>query len=347
LQHPIERVMLGGTAPSGSLTILGVGLVLTAAATLQTAFVNAEHRVGDLARITAASAALGSGAGLVVVRVGGLAASSVAVIMAPLMTWAVSRYQASRTRARWEHHDERRPPAQDVARARSAVVRMGLPVTGSMLVGGGLQYVFPAVVLHELGVPAVGLFRAAQMLAFGYVGVLLNAMGQDYMPRLSALPVGSPTVGAVVDQQLRFVMLVGGPLIAVGILAPGLLLRAAFSSAFASADVLLSWFFVGTLFRLASWVYSYAILSRGDARMYFGLELAGGIVGLVCWWTGMHLYGLVGLGIGCAVSYAAYFALAWRLARGIVGRGTPAAVASLCGALVLVLAAFGIRAWVR
>ena len=43
------------------------------------------------------------------------------------------------------------------------------------------------------------------------------------MPRLSALPLGSGEVGTVVDQQLRFVMLVGGPLIAVGILVPGFL----------------------------------------------------------------------------------------------------------------------------
>ena len=162
--------MLGGLAPRGSLVVLGVGLMLTGAATLQTAFVNAEHRVGDLARITAAGAALGSAAGLCVVRVGGLIGSSVAVIMAPLMNSVVSGYLASRTRARWEAPDAPPPLRSEVATARSAVVRIGLPVTGSMLVGGGLQYVFPAVVLHELGVPAVGLFRAAQMLAFGYVG---------------------------------------------------------------------------------------------------------------------------------------------------------------------------------
>ena len=32
--------------------------------------------------------------------------------------------------------------------------------------------------------------------------------------------------------------------------------------------MLLSWFLVGTLFRLASWVYSYAILARGDAQTF-------------------------------------------------------------------------------
>ena len=85
----------------------------------------------------------------------------------------------------------------------------------------------------------------------------------------------------------------------------------------------------------------------GETRRRSSLELAGGVIGIVCWSVGMRLYGLAGLGVGCALSYVLYFGLARRLARGVVGRGTTAGAASLCGAMTLVVAAFGIRAWVR
>src|SRR5205085_6196082 len=62
-------------------------------------------------------------------------------------------------------------------------LHFGVPFTGSMLVGAGVQMLMPVLVLHALSRADVGFYRAAAAVAVNYLSFLLTAMGQDFYPR--------------------------------------------------------------------------------------------------------------------------------------------------------------------
>src|SRR5205085_11145318 len=97
-------------------------------------------------------------------------------------------------------------------------LHFGVPFTGSMLVGAGVQMLMPVLVLHALSRADVGFYRAAAAVAVNYLSFLLTAMGQDFYPRVSAASDRPAALTQLVNEQQRLVLLLAGPII-VGMLA--------------------------------------------------------------------------------------------------------------------------------
>jgi O-antigen/teichoic acid export membrane protein len=300
LSQPIAQFLLAGSSVWTVVCIV-LALVLSIAAGVQIGLLNAYHRIGILARVTAFSSVAGALLGILAVWLWQTQGLPLVVLGVPLAQFILATFYNRRLNLPLAKVD----PAE-VKKARVALLRFGLPYTGSQLVGTAIQLGLPFLVLYQLGQESVGYYRAAVMFSVGYVGFLLNALGQDFYPRLSALKGQPQAFRQAIDAQQRFLLLLGTPLIALSIALAPFIIKVIFSSEFLPSLNILHWQLLGDLPKFVSWTLGYAVLAGLPSRSYLMTETVGGLALLAFSWFGMWRFGLEGLGIGFLLAYLVY-----------------------------------------
>ncbi len=205
------------------------------------------------------------------------------------------------------------PPGQITA-IRS-LLKFGTPFTASALVGTGMQFVMPALVLHLLNTESVGYYRAAFAISVNYLGFLITAMAQDYYPRVSAVRDQPVALASLINEQHRLVMTFAAPGILGTLALVPYLVPLVYSSKFMPTVEILEWQLIGDLFKFSSWTMAYVILAHCSGLTYFLTELLGGLVGIVTLIPAVRWFGLPGLGISFVVTYIIYFLAVWLIVR--------------------------------
>jgi PST family polysaccharide transporter len=289
---------------------MGAALLFGLASSIQTSLLNAHHRVAALARIASIGSILTAAVMIGCVRFLGVHGVAYGIVATAAVTWAVSRYFYAR--------ELRRPStvaALDLRRAAASLLRFGVPYTASMVVGTGVQLALPVLVLHQLGQDSVGFYRAATTVSLTYLGFLLNAMSQDYFPRVSAVNADPTALNNLANQQLRLVMLLATPMV-LGVLALApFLIPIVYTPAFNPTVQILEWQLIGDILKLSSWTLSFVLLAHSGSGQFFISELSGGMVTLAASWFGMQWFGLPGLGLAAPVAYAVYYLVVAGLLR--------------------------------
>jgi PST family polysaccharide transporter len=218
------------------------------------------------------------------------------------------------------------------------LIRSGIPYAASTLAGTGIQLAIPILVAIQLDTEAAGFYRAATQISAGYVTFIAAAMLQDSYPRLSREQAHPATLVALIDQQLLLVMMLTFPLILTGMAFSNVIMPVLYSAAFGPAVAIVGWQLVGTLLRLPSWTLSFAILARGRSRVYFAVELLGGLALLGGSLVGIDRFGLAGLGGAVLLTYLVYYPLVWLAVRRDLPLGVTAAQKALLGTVGLAAA---------
>ncbi|HYP50931.1 MAG TPA: oligosaccharide flippase family protein, partial [Pyrinomonadaceae bacterium] len=203
----------------------------------------------------------------------------------------------------------------EIKKAAFSFVRFGVPYTASMIVGTGVQLALPLLILNHLGAEGAGFYRAAFGISTMSLSLVLNAMGQDYYPRLSAIADDKLKINELVNQQQRLILILLAPIILWLLLLAPVLIRLLYSGEFEAAQPVFKWIVAGDLFKSMGWVLSFVILARNKSHLYFFSEAIGGATAIAAVLFGMQRYGLEGAGIGYFVSYLAYFIGVFLLVR--------------------------------
>jgi len=310
-REPLSAVLFGSDAPAAQVGLVGAAVPLLALAGVEVAIVNGFHNVRRLALVTATTAlataaTLVAGVGLAGtdgVAPGLLGGAISALVIARAATWGLVPASSG---------------SLDVGPASRRLANIGLPYVGSQLLGTGAQMLIPFVVLSLLSASDVGLYRAATTLSVAYLAFLLNAMAQDYYPRLAGAR-GAPDLRRLAQAQLQLVMAIAAPIVLVAIAVAPIAIQVFYSNAFAPATDLLRWQLIGDLVKLPAWVLSFVILARGSGRRFLVVEAVGGVAYAVLATAGIALLGLEGAGIAYLATYVIYFVAVLVAARPFVG----------------------------
>ena len=84
------------------------------------------------------------------------------------------------------------PTIAQVAQEFASLLKLGLAFLASGLLLMGAAYVVRAIVLHDLGLEAAGIYQAAWTLGGLYIGFILQALGADFYPRLVGAIIRRP-----------------------------------------------------------------------------------------------------------------------------------------------------------
>jgi antigen flippase len=162
-----------------------------------------------------------------------------------------------------------------------------------------------AMLVHQLGLRASGLYAAAWGISGLFANFVLNAMSVDYFPRLSAAS-GEHEAARIVNEQTEIGVLLSIPgLVATICFAPWVI-QACYSAEFLDATGLLVWLVLGVFGRVTSWPLGYVLVAKGDTRTFMVVEIGSAIANIALVYGGVWLFGLRGAGIGLFASYVAY-----------------------------------------
>ena len=300
---------LGGSSHETDLLFIGPALLLTVLAGVELGIINGYQRLGVLTAATVTSALLGQGimiAAVVAWGAGGIAPALMASSGTALLVAFAFRTRAIGVATRLADWGQVRSTAADL-------LRFGVPVTGSALMGTGAQMLVPIVVLNQLGQTQVGYYRAAATISVGYLAFLLTSFAQDYYPRVAA--ARPDELLELIEQRMRLVMALAVPVIMATLALAPLAIRILYSAQFLPATDVLEWQLVGDLLKLPAWTMAFVILARGSSARFFMIELVGGATLVLGTWVGTTWLGLPGAGLAYLVSYAIYYPVVLLVVR--------------------------------
>jgi PST family polysaccharide transporter len=212
-----------------------------------------------------------------------------------------------------------------IGREASALLKLGLAFMASGLMMMGLAYVVRIIVLRKVGFEAAGLYQSAWALGGLYVGLVLQSMGADFYPRLTAIARDNPECNRIVNEQAQVSLLLAGPGVIATLTFASIVLSLFYSAEFAGAVEILRWICLGMTLRVITWPMGFIILAKGAQRAFFLTELAFTVVHIGLAFLCVEAFGLNGAGIAFFGSYVFHGFIIYPVVRQMSGfRWSPA-----------------------
>lgn len=147
------------------------------------------------------------------------------------------------------------------------------------------------------GVEDVGYFQACMQITQSSVNIILLAMAADYYPRLSSIQGKIKETNIVASQQTEVATLLCVPVLITLIVFIPIVIRILLSSDFLCIDKAISWFLIGSIFKLPSWAMNYVVLANGKTKLYVLFVIMNNIVLLPLFCLGYVFDGIEGIGL--------------------------------------------------
>jgi len=148
---------------------------------------------------------------------------------------------------------------------------------------------------------------------------ILEAMGADFYPRLTAVAKDNAECNRLVNEQAHVSLLLAGPgVIATISLAP-LVIALFYSTKFYAAVDVLRWLCLGMALRILSWPMGFIVLAKGAQQFFFWSEAAWTVVYLALAWVCVDSFGLNGAGIAFFGSYIFHVLMVALIVRRLSG----------------------------
>jgi PST family polysaccharide transporter len=206
-----------------------------------------------------------------------------------------------------------------VGQEAAALLKLGFVfmATGFMVMGIG--YAVRIMVLRKVGIEGTGFYQAAWALGGLYAGFILQAMGADFYPRLTASAHDNTACNRLVNEQALAGLLLAGPGVLATLTFAPVVITLFYSAKFGPAVGVLRWICLGTILQVITWPMGFIVVAKGKQAIFFGTELAWTVASLGLAWTCVRFFGLSGAGIAFFGSYFFYGFLLYGIVRRLSG----------------------------
>ena len=304
----------GSSERAASVALLSLVVFFNLSAHGRAGLIQGTRRLGDLARVNVYGAAVGALLGILAIYFMGEKGVVPALVLAAATSLVLSWWYSKKiplAAVRMER--------SDIRTEQAALLKLGAAFMASAVMMMGSAYAIRLLVTRELGVAAAGLYQSAWAVGGMYVGLVLQAMGTDFYPRLTAIASNNDECNRLVNEQTRVSLLLAGPGVLATITLAPLLLSAVYTAEFQSAASLLRWLCVGVSVRVISWPMGTILLAKGDRRRFFLSETVWTISYVSLALIFVKLFGLDGAGMAFFGAYALYMPLIFWLVNGLSG----------------------------
>jgi O-antigen/teichoic acid export membrane protein len=299
---------------AGPISLLSIAVFFRLVSAGQGALINGMRRIADLAKMNVLGAVFGTAISIAVVyflREDGIVPS---LILAAAMTIFMSWWYSRKIQI-----DTALMTASEIGQEATALLKLGVAFMATGLMAMGAAYIVRITVLRKLGVDSAGLYQSAWALGGLYVGFILQAMGADFYPRLTAVAHDNAACNRMVNEQARIGLLLGGPGVMGTLTLAPVILALFYSAKFSAAVEILRWIALGATLRVITWPMGYIILAKGRQDLFFWSELAWTVVNVSLTWVCISVFGLKGAGIAFFGSYIFHGCLIYPIVRSLSG----------------------------
>src|SRR5882672_2271444 len=292
LAKPVSWITFHDYEHIGAVALLALVALFGDISAAQAALVQGMRRISDLARMNVLGGLYGTLFGIGIVyfwKEKGLAPSLVCVAAMSIVTswWYARKVKVPAARI----------PLRRVFSEASSLVKLGLIFMVSGLATLGSAYLVRLIVMRKLGEESAGYYQAAWALGGLYIGFILQAMGADFYPRLTAVASKDTECNRLVNEQAEVGLLMAGPGILGTLTLAPLAITIFYRQDFGPAVEILRWICLGMLLKAVTWPMGFIILARGERKLFFWTEVLtnAGYVALV--WVAVASLGLRGTGV--------------------------------------------------
>lgn len=195
------------------------------------------------------------------------------------------------------------------------MMKMGVAMSISGIMVTLIAYLLRGFIRHEGGTEQVGLFSAGFMLVNTYVGMVFEAMGTDYYPRLSAVNKDNNKCRQVMNQQGEMAVLIIAPILLSCMIFMPFIVKLIYSEKFLPATDYILWAVLGMMFKTFSWTLSFSFLAKAESRLFVVNETITNAYFFMLNIVGYHFFGLTGLGMSFSLSYLIYSVQVYAIAK--------------------------------
>jgi antigen flippase len=314
LSRPISVLTFGSDQHAAAVALLSLAVALRLVSAGQGALIQGMRRIPDLAMLGILGALSGTIIAIPTVYFlgeDGVVPSLVGVAATGLITsWWYGRKVRVRTAVMTR---------SELGQETRSLLKLGLAFMASGLMMMGSAYVIRLTVLRTFGIEAAGLYQAAWALGGLYVGFVLQAMGADFYPRLTAAARDNNECNRLVNEQAQVSLLLAGPGVIATLTFASLVMAMMYSAQFHPGVPLLRWICGGMALRVITWPMGFIILAKGEQTLFFATELAWTLVHVGLAWVCVQSLGLNGAGVAFFGSYIFHGFLIYLLVRRVSG----------------------------
>ena len=306
----ISTITFGTNQHAAAVSLLAAAVFFTLVSGGQGALIQGMRRIADLAKMGVLGALFGTLLTIALVyflREKGVVPSLVAVAAMTILTsWWYSRKVRIHSVP---------ITASQMGQEAAGLLKLGFAFMASGMMMMGNAYVVRIIVVHKLGLEATGLYQSAWTLGGLYVGFILQAMGADFYPRLTASASDNAKCNRLVNEQARISLLLAGPGVIATLTFAPLVMAVFYSAKFAAAVGILRWICLGATLQVISWPMGFIMVAKGARGLFFWSELAWAVVSVGLAWTSIQYFGLNGTGIAFFGSYIFHGFLTYAIVR--------------------------------
>jgi enterobacterial common antigen flippase len=310
----VSTLTFGNDQQTVAVALLSLAVFFRLVSAGQGALIQGMRRISDLAKIGVLGAVYGTVVSIPMVYFlredGVVPALVVAAAMSLVTSWWYSRKV------------QIKPPPMSIRhmkRETAGLFKLGFAFMASGFLMMGAAYAVRTMVLRKLGFEAAGFYQAAWTLAGLYVGFILQAMGADFYPRLTAVAKDNTECNRLVNEQAQISLLLAGPGVLATLTFAAMVISLFYSSKFEPAVELLRWFCLGLTLRVITWPMGFIILAKGAPKIFFWTELAWTVVNVGLSWICLRYFGLNGAGIAFFGSYVFHGLMIYPVVRWLSG----------------------------
>ena len=307
----IARLALGDPRYAAVVGCLAVGVVASALAEGQLAWVSGFQRPFDVARASALGSIAAAVAGcLAVLWLRYELAIVVVVIALPLSSLAASWWYARRVK----------PSGAGAALAELRPLLAPLFVLGFALmlrvvIDAATQFAVRWRIQQELGLEHVGFFQAAWGISVLYLSFLYGALWIHYFPKMSETLSDRERLVSLMNEQTRIALLLGGPIIFwVYAFAPHVV-SLLYTDAFVESANVLRWIVLGDLFKIPAWTIGFVLMAQNRGGLFLAKEASWNVLFFGILSLTLASHGLAFAGIAYFVSQALVLFAFWIIVR--------------------------------
>ncbi|SMO96769.1 O-antigen translocase [Gracilimonas mengyeensis] len=189
------------------------------------------------------------------------------------------------------------------------LVKLGLGFSIAGIIFSFMTYLSKVYLSQNFDVEVVGIYQASWTISNLYVGILLTAMGIDFMPRLMKVIDSEKRMNTLINEQMELGLLVSSiGIIFVLFFAP-LILQVLYSKSFVVGEEIIRWQILGVSLRVLGFPFSHTIMAREKPIIYVLVQSLFSVSDYLLIIFFSNLYGFDGLGINYFIAYLLYLSV--------------------------------------
>jgi len=310
----VSTLTFGSDQHASAVALLSLAVCFGLVSGGQGALIQGMRRISDLARMGILGTLFGTMISIPVVYFMGEKGVVPALVGVAAMTIITSWWYSRKVHVN--------PPAMNrsqVKQEAAGLLKLGFAFMASGCLMTGAAYAVRTMVLRMVGFEAAGLYQSAWALGGLYVRFILQAMGADFYPRLTAVAKDNSACNRTVNEQAQISLLLAGPGVIATLTFAPVVISLFYSGRFDGAVGVLRWFCLSTILQTITVPVGYVILAKGASKFFFGTELAWTVVNVGLSWLCLRFFGLNGAGIAFFGSYVFHGLLIYPIVRHLSG----------------------------